>query len=678
MDKLYHFIIFCFTICCFATCNDDEPESNGIGSKDHFISAFALSVDGITYQASITGDKITVEIPYNASLEGATVEYVLCEGASINPKPSTIQNWENEWKFVVTSKTRESKVYSYTYQYADIEQSGNVILSTQAEVDHFGRIGINKINGSLTIGTVDGEEITSLNGLANLKRISNSLIINPSYKGSDLSGLDNLEQLGSLKLGSTISTSKNTTLKTVNLPSLSDVAGDFVINCSVVEKISIPKVETIGEDAYVVSDALLDLNANAVSTIGSSLIVKGSVVGNGAGTASTEAIVFASLKSVGNELAFQYFPKLQGIYLPALENVIGPVSFTNLSSIGSIAMTNLYSTGDLTISDCNNLSTIELPNLVSSGAFNIQASQLNKLNTPSLTNISGDMYFRNVLLHELDLSQIEFNGNTLSLNGCQQLNKIIGAKTFNGSLKLFNSGRTLTEFTIEGIANIQGDFECSSYNNIENFTMPFVSIAGDVTINLSTSTGNIKTIQFLKLQEIGGSFKLENNYKAEKIEFPVLKKIGGSCSISTQQVTTGVFLNTLESIGFNDTKAKASFSILSGNITCPNLKAIAGDFDITINETSTTSMSYPNLETISNNLTINSRKNQQLKSVDFSNLKAVKNIKIMNLSGLKDFTTFRHLFEIGVITDISQWLVSGCFYNPTYQNMKEGQCVPVE
>ena len=172
---------------------------------------------------------------------------------------------------------QDSKVYSYTYQYTDIEQSGSVVLATQAEVDNFAKTGINKIEGSLTIGTADGEEITNLDGLANLKQISNSLVINPSYKGTDLTGLDNLEQLGSFKLGSTTSASKNIMLKTVNLPSLLGVTGDFVVTSSVIEKISIPKVEFIGEDMYITSDALLDLDANAVESVGASLIVKGSV-----------------------------------------------------------------------------------------------------------------------------------------------------------------------------------------------------------------------------------------------------------------------------------------------------------------------------------------------------------------------------------------------------------------
>ena len=57
MNKIYHFILFCFATLCLAACSDDDPEVSGIDGKDHFISEFALTVDGITYQAMIVGDK---------------------------------------------------------------------------------------------------------------------------------------------------------------------------------------------------------------------------------------------------------------------------------------------------------------------------------------------------------------------------------------------------------------------------------------------------------------------------------------------------------------------------------------------------------------------------------------------------------------------------------------------
>lgn len=683
MNKIYHFILFCFATLCLAACSDDDPEVSGIDGKDHFISEFALTVDGITYQAMIVGDKITVEIPYNTSLKGATVEYALCEGASINPNPSTIEDWENEWKFVVTSRMQESKVYSYTYQYADIEQSGSVVLATQSEVDNFAKTGINKIEGSLTIGTADGEEITNLDGLANLKQISNSLVINPSYKGADLTGLDNLEQLGSFKLGSTTSTSKNITLKTVNLPSLLGVTGDFVVNSSVIEKISIPKVEFIGEDMYITSDALLDLDANAVESVGASLIVKGSVAQKE--SATTEAIVFSALKRVGNELTVQYFPKLQGIYLPALESVAGTASFSDMSSIGSLAMTELHSVGGLTIKNCKEISIVELPGLISCGETSVDANKVNKFNISSLKDVLGDMTLSNLLIEELDLSQINFNGNTLTLQ-CKQLNKIVGSETFNGSLLLLPKNCRLTELTLEGISNIEGDFQCKDYFYVKEFVMPFIRVAGNMTIALNS--GSVDTgaeIEFPKLQEIGGTLTLENNTNANNITFPSLKKILGSCSVTTDFLKDIEF-TSLESIGTDGANTQIEFKIDVTNILCPKLKTINGLFNIVTSTVvwgmTADEVSYPTVESISENLSItcpySDFGSNGILSIDFSGLKSVKGISISGQGDVSDFSSFKYLFENNVLTGESQWSVRECAYNPTYQDMKDGKYKPAE
>lgn len=684
MNKLYYFILFCFAALCFTACSDDDPEFSGIEGKDHFISDFALTVDGITYQATIAGDMITVEIPYNVSLEGATVEYALCEGASINPTPSTIQDWENEWKFVVTSKTQESKVYSYTYRYTDIEQSGSVVLATQAEVDNFAQTGINKIDGNLTIGTVDGEEITNLEGLANLKQISNTLILNPSYKGADLSGLDQLERIGSFKLGSTTSTSKNTTLKTVNFPSLLDITGDFVINCSTVEKISIPKVGTIGEDMYVVSDALLDLDANAVKSVGSSLIVRGSVTQKE--SAATEAIVFSALRQVGNELIIQYFPKLQGIYLPALERVIGTASFCDMSSIGSIAMTELYSVGGLNIKNCKELSTIELPGLTSCGEFCVDANKVSKFNISALRDAFGDMTLSNLLIEELDLPQTNFNGNTLTLQ-CNRLNKIVGPETFNGSLLLLPKSCRLTEFTLDGILNIQGDFECKDYFYVKRFIMPFVKVAGGVTIALNTGSVNTGVeIEFPKLQEIGGTLTLGKNTNANKIDFPLLKRILGSCSVTTSSLKNDIEFSNLESIGVDGTETDVAFSLDRTNISCPKLKTIYGNFTVITSSSmfgmTADNLSFSTLESIYGNLSITCLYSDfgpnGINSIDFSGLKSAKSISISGQADVNDFSSFKYLFENNILRAESQWSVVECGYNPTYQDMKEGRYKPAE
>lgn len=52
----------------------------------------------------------------------------------------------------------------------------------------------------------------------------------------------------------------------------------------------------------------------------------------------------------------------------------------------------------------------------------MDANKVNKLNIASLKDVLGDMTLTNLLIEELDLSQINFNGNTLTLQ-CKQLNK---------------------------------------------------------------------------------------------------------------------------------------------------------------------------------------------------------------------------------------------------------------
>ena len=494
-----------------------------------------------------------------------------------------------------------------------------------------------------------------------MKQISNTLILNPSYKGADLSGLDNLERIGSFKLGSTTSTSKNTTLKTVNFPSLLDIIGDFVINCSTVEKISIPKVGTIGEDMYVASDALLDLDANAVEYVGSSLIVRGSVIQKE--SAATEAIVFSALKQIGNELAIQYFPQLQGIYLPALERITGTASFSDMSSIGSIAMTELYSVGGLTIKNCKEISTIELPGLTSCGEFSVDANKVNKFNISALRDALGDMTLSNLLIEELDLSQTNFNGNTLTLQ-CNQLNKIVGPETFNGSLLLLPKNYRLTEFTLEGISNIQGAFKCENYFYVKSFIMPFVNVAGDVTIALNT--GSVDT--------------------GVEIEFPSLKRVLGSCSIKTQSLKNDIEFSNLESIGVDGTEIDVAFSLDGTNISCPKLKTIHGNFNVITSASmfgmTADNLSYSTIESIYGDLSITCPYSDfgpnGIESIDFSGLKTAKSISISGQEDVNDFSSFKYLFENNVFTKESQWTVGECGYNPTYQDMKEDRYKPAE
>ena len=344
-------------------------------------------------------------------------------------------------------------------------------------------------------------------------------------------------------------------------------------------------------------------------------------------------------------------------------------------------MTELHSVGGLTIKNCKEISIVELPGLISCGETSVDANKVNKLNIASLKDVLGDMTLTNLLIEELDLSQINFNGNTLTLQ-CKQLNKIVGSETFNGSLFLLPKDCRLTEFTLEGISNIQGDFQCIDYFHVKEFVMPFIRVAGDMTIALNSGSVNTAAeIEFPKLQEIGGTLTLGTNRNANNITFPFLKKIRGSCSVTTYKLKNDIEFTNLESIGTDGADAQIKFEIEATNILCPKLKTINGKFDIATSsfmfDMEVDKVSYPNVESISENLSItcpySDFGSNGILSIDFSGLKSAKGISISGQGDVTDFSSFKYLFENNVLTGESQWSVKECGYNPTFQEMKDGK-----
>ena len=82
MKQLFKILMMAVFATAFIACNDDDGVS--FVGKDNYIVAFSLTVDGVTYDASITEGKIKVSIPYNVSLENAKASYTLSENARIN------------------------------------------------------------------------------------------------------------------------------------------------------------------------------------------------------------------------------------------------------------------------------------------------------------------------------------------------------------------------------------------------------------------------------------------------------------------------------------------------------------------------------------------------------------------------------------------------------------------
>jgi len=249
MKRLW--ICGCFALLCGA-CDDktaDEPVWNG----DNYVTAFSLTVGEATYEAVVHDGRITVDVPYDASLDGAEVHYELCEHASIHPDPATIRDWSQEWQFLVSSYGQSDRTYIYTVNRTDVATGGSLTLRTQAEVDAFAASRINVVEGNLTIGVEGGEAIVNLDGLAGLVSVRCDLTVTNAYRGEDLAGLAGLRRCESLRIGS--AGAPNETLKRIELPALREVAGDLQLCGTAVRSVVFSALQRVDGAFAVGSDA---------------------------------------------------------------------------------------------------------------------------------------------------------------------------------------------------------------------------------------------------------------------------------------------------------------------------------------------------------------------------------------------------------------------------------------
>lgn len=649
MKQLFKILMMAIFATAFIACNDDDDVS--FVGKDNYIVAFSLTVDGVTYDASITEGKIKVSIPYNVSLEKAKASYTLSENARINPDPAEITAWDEEWQFIATADNKENRVYHYTYEYSDISKSGNVVLETQADVDKFKATQINSIDGNLTIGTDNGDDIENLDGLSNLESVTNSIIIKSSYKGQNLEGLASLKHAGSIKLGTLYKMSDNETLEDIALPALEEITGDLILRNALVKNINLPLLASVGETFNITTDNLTSVNVNMLSFIGDDLTLIGSTTTTE--SSDIESIVFPQLKKVGGNMTIQYQKSMTSIYYPVLEEIDGMTTLDQCSQMPGLVFPELVRSGGFTFTQCSALSDIQAPEMLKSGKIYIQnCSNVNNIDFSKMTEVDGDLYLnsgtikdltgfaaletvngvftvsiRNVsdfscLSHlknvkglslryvgitELDLRGIDFNGGELRLI-CEKLTTVKADDTFNGSIyiKPENTSR-ITSFTFEGFSIVNGNFESGNFNYVTAFTLPMKIIKGDAIIAISGVTAApVKDIDIPNLTEVGGSLTIQQIPKAAtKCSFGSLMKVGKSLNMKITSSICGVEMPKLQSIGeaFTSEENKVSTWQISDEkeFNYPELTIINGG--LTINTGAKTDFkiekfSFPKLKTI--------------------------------------------------------------------------------
>lgn len=712
MNKFKLLMLLFSVIVLLGSCSKDEDLTIPADADDNFITALSLSVDNNTYIATIEGQEITVAVPYNITLTSAvaTIEYT--QSATINPDPNkeTI-DWNREQVFTVTSYNGETNEYTYRITRNEIEEEGDVILRTMAEIEAFYEKGTSAVAGNLTIGTDDGEEITSLEKLSNLKSISGNLILKNSFKGTDLTGLEQVTKIGGLSIGSQWNPS-SVSLNHVSMQNLTEVTGDIsiwnnnlkwvelkalnkaggiLLASEIIENIELPNLTEVETDFIV--EGCLEREFTDGSTSGyDPPAMKGNLaafvmpnlqkVGGTLGVnfiATLKTLSLAKLETVGN-INFEYLPMtFETIDLGALQTVNGFLKICSAKTVAIIGGANTYnealtSLGDLsklekvggilTLTNFGALSDITLPSLKQCGGIWLEG--LDKTESLSIPNVAFTAPAGESLA-------------TVHIETCRALEKLSTPNILNAKLQItlpksyetvlpaFENKTTIAEADLNSSNPVLETYSFTNWEKVEgNFSLvlntskttkinlqDMKEVGG--YLNISGKNSHKSHISMPKLETVGGQFRLYQ-ITLQESDFSALKTVccAGNPAYFDQEETT-------PPIGSLYVRVKVGNSVSFPALTRVGGRGLAVEW--------ITSLSCPLLTEIEGTLVLNYIDGSQ-DDIHLPKLEKLGGCYFVKSKQLTDFTFFGQFIENGMITE-ENWTVTDCGYNPTYQDMAD-------
>lgn len=686
------------------SCKDDDSAFSG---DDNFITSFQLKQGELTFDAFISQDgKIEVKAPTNLSLNNAVAEVVLSELASIAPSPSDISDWDAEQTFEVTSYKGSKKTFTYIVTRESLVKEGDVVLLTQEELDKFAALNLNEIKGSLTIGTAKGNDsIYSLASLSSLTKVQQKLTIAATYAGEDLSGLENLEEVGGVVINN------NKSLLSVVLPKLRVAALGLSVFQTNVEKLIFDKLETVDKDFQIRASPLIkELSFPKLRLVAGNMSIQGSSQAK-----QLININFPALTKIGDGLGVSQWGEVEKVDFPSLESATG-LTINSLSKVKSVSAPKLTTIhGTIQVMACNALKELNFSSVKSiKGALSLDnlglenfegfksvesiSKELNLNNLKSLTDSKGLQSLKTVgeRLYLSDWPMLQDN-----LDGLANLTQVGGDITFYGipfkkfsGFKLSQAGK-LTVFGTDITSIEEIDVRNLSLTNLslEKITQPFVlkgpeicdftvtwdnclfeSVEGFSELKSFTYAMDLKTAPevVVNVKKVAEQLTLRT-YVLERVSFPNLTEVEYFYGSSTPRIMDAPKLKRIGRLNID-----ASLMI---RFVLPALEIIEGDCKIesgTYNSPDKlVEINMPKLVTIKGILDIsgfsNYYGNKVLTNLDgFSALKSVKSIKIVHNFALTDFSGLKN--AISTITG-DDWNVMGNAYNPTFEQMKKGEWV---
>ncbi|MCD8165541.1 MAG: hypothetical protein LUE93_05105 [Bacteroides sp.] len=469
-------------------CSDDNtlPDFEGV---DAYITGFKLTKGGTIYKASMLEDEIIVTIPASESLtEGVTAEIRISENAGLSPDPSTITNWEEEHQFIVTAYNQSRRIYHYKIERETVSVSGDITLTSQSEVDAFAASLAGIIEGSLTIGKESGgsdnDSIRDLSALTTLKRVKHNLVINPTFAGENLQGLNNLQTVGALSINNPPH------LREVDLRNLLSVNLELSVYGPAITNLNFRDLESISDGFDLNTPLLTALQMDELTYLGASLTL------SGLRNTALETVALPKLVQLKGDLSLTLFTALNRLNLSALESV-NNLSFTSLYNLASIdlpALNNIE--GTLTLSRVESLKELRCPeltfckNLSLGGTIGQYSNLLSVVEVPKLERVNSISInsFCYGSLQELGFPHLKEVNNSLS---------VITSHDVQGSPVNIESIEAPLLTTVEGDLTIEANSTrpCLSLQTL-NFSS-LSSVKGRVTIHNQSILNNFETFKNL-------------------------------------------------------------------------------------------------------------------------------------------------------------------------------------
>ncbi len=642
-----------------------EKENNDFVGSDNYIISFKLVNGEQEWPAIIADNNITVTVPAGADLSGAAVVLETCEHVAVSPDPASITDWEASRDFTAVSYNQTQRTYHYSLVRTEADTKGDFVLNTQASVDAFATMGIETIDGNLSVGTETSEDdpITNLDGLQSLKNVRYILTIGEYCTLPEIK-LENLQRTGALRLSSLADE-----VQSLSLPALEAVSMNAEICSGELTSLDLAGLSRVDGDFILKADKMEEISLSALVSIGGELQIQ--QLNNN--QAQVQKISLGALQTIGKRLYLYSLRQLVELDVPALK-IVGGIYLEDCREFTELSCPTLEETTSYSIDfkRCSQLTSYKFPTLKKAWSI-ICNSSLTSLDFSSLTTVTSDLTLTSMTLSDLGVfGKLETVGGILSLDGVKELTfsfdklgtlKNIGGLGLNnipvdeGELDFTQSGIT-GDITLSGssmlIDKIIGPDRFEGTLNLNNSSatkLPVIEgfrVMGGLTINANPSDA-----VSLPVEEILGDLTLTKMGGCPSFEMPNLKRVGGEFEavITTLTKATSFTLPALETIGGNMTFATGRPGTPQ-SIGMPALTAVGGN--LFVGPTSTIALLKPNTA---------------ITSLDFGKLTSVNSVTVDNLKSLKDFSGFTALVPY---IDATRWNVTECAYNPKYSDLKNG------